>query len=37
MVFFDACKNKAPGKYRVIVPAQHGFLRTVKTVQPARF
>lgn len=37
MVFFDACKNKAPRKYRVIVPAQHGFLRTVKTVQPARF
>jgi hypothetical protein len=37
MVFFDACKNKAPRKYRVIVPAQHGFLRTVTTVQPARF
>lgn len=37
MVFFDACRNKAARKYRVIVPAQHGFLRTVTTVQPARF
>jgi hypothetical protein len=26
---FEACKHKANGKYRVIVPAQHGFARTV--------
>lgn len=37
MVFFDACKKKAPKKYRVIVRAQHGFLRTVTTVQPVQF
>jgi hypothetical protein len=34
VAFHNPCKNKAPWKYRVIVPAQHGFLRTVKTVQP---
>ena len=26
---FRACKHKANAKYRVIVPAQHGFARTV--------
>lgn len=34
VVFNKPCLNKAAKKYRVIVPAQHGFLRTVKTVQP---
>lgn len=29
MVFFDACMNKATRKYKVVIPAQHGFLRTV--------
>jgi hypothetical protein len=29
MVFFDACKDKATRQYKVVIPAQHGFLRTV--------
>ena len=37
VVFNRPCKNKRAHKYRVIVRAQHGFLRTVKTVQPPQF
>ncbi len=29
LTVFTACKHKGNGKYRVIVPAQHGFARTV--------
>jgi hypothetical protein len=31
VVVFRACRNKATRKYRVSVPAQHGFARTVVT------
>ena len=29
MVFFEPCMDKATRKYKVVIPAQHGFLRTV--------
>lgn len=32
---FHACKHKANRKYQVVVPAQHGFLRTVTTPSDA--
>lgn len=37
VVFNRPCNNKRAHKYRVIVRAQHGFLRTVKTVQLPQF
>ena len=33
IAMFGACRHKANKKYRVIVPAQHGFARTVVTPQ----
>ncbi len=34
IAMFAACRHKANRKYRVIVPAQHGFARTVVNPQP---